>query len=186
MLLSDRRLPKRSPTGVNETIEQITARNIESILCDEDRRRSETPWLYRSVARLAARCGTVSFVLVHVAFFTGWIVFNLGPLAFDPYPYTFLLFGVSIEAIFLSLMVLISQNLASVESERRHHLDLQINLLNERETTAIMRLLTELAGHAGVPSTRQEEVRDLAHDTDPAAVLDQIAAAEAKRQHAPT
>lgn len=176
--------PRRPASGVQEAIEHITSQNVESILSDEDRRRRETPWVYRLVARIAGICGTVSFLLAHVVFFAGWIVLNLGGSGFDPYPYTFLLFGVSIEAIFLSIMVLISQNLASVENERRHHLDLQINLLNERETTAIMRLLTELANHAGVPSERQEEVRSFAHDTDPEAVLGQIAAAEASHQRA--
>lgn len=173
------------PEGVNETIEKITQKNVESILCDEDRRRAETPWIYRVVARVAAVCGTVGFLLAHVAFFSAWVLLNRGRDAWDPYPYTFLLFGVSIEAIFLSIMVLISQNLASAENERRHHLDLQINLLNERETTAIMRLLTELATHVNVPSTRQEEVRSLAQDTDPEAVLGQIASAEASHGRAP-
>lgn len=176
---------RRPPEGVNQAIEEITQKNVESILCDEDRRRAATPWIYRVVARVAAICGTVTFLLVHIAFFAAWLLLNRGGQAWDPYPYTFLLFGVSIEAIFLSIMVLISQNLASAENERRHHLDLQINLLNERETTAIMRLLTELATHVGVPSTRQEEVRAFSHDTDPEAVLGQIAAAEAQHGRAP-
>lgn len=53
-----------------------------------------------------------------------WMGFNSSPLAFDLYPFTFLTMVVSLEAIFMSFFIMIGQNIARQESERRHHLDL--------------------------------------------------------------
>jgi len=167
--------------GVNDTIEQIPDRNIENTLCAEARPRQSEPRLYRWVARITKACGTVTFLWANGAFFAAWVLVNLTPLAFDPYPYTFLLFGVSIEAIFLAILILISQNLDAAENERRHHLDLQMNLLSERELTALMRLVVQLAERAGMSEKDTAEVRSFAHDTDPSGVLAQIMHAE--RRH---
>ena len=84
----------------------------------------------------------------------------------------------SLEAIFLSILILISQNMDAAESERRHHLDLQMNLLAEREITALMRLVVEMARRGGVPEELTAEARSFAHDTDPSGVLAQIIRAE--------
>ncbi|KAF1048422.1 DUF1003 domain-containing protein [Xylophilus sp.] len=164
--------------AVNPAIEQLTHKNIEALLCHEEKRRHRKPRSHRIVSSIARWCGTLGFFWVNLAFFVAWIGWNLGPWAFDPYPFTFLITTVSLEAIFLSIFILISQNLDAVESERRHHLDLQINLLNERETTALMRLMTEVAARVGVDDRLLEEVNALARDTDPEAVLNQIVKAE--------
>ena len=163
---------------VNDTIEGITQHNIESILCAEDARRAKAPWIYRAIAKVTKACGTLGFLLGNAAFFAAWVAFNELLVPFDPFPYTFLLFGVSLEAIFLSILILISQNMDAAESERRHHLDLQMNLLSEREITALMRLVVEMARRGGVPEELTAEARSFAHDTDPSGVLAQIIRAE--------
>lgn len=163
---------------VNPAIERLTLQNIETLLCHEEARRRRKPRAYRIIGRLARWCGTISFFWANVAAFAVWLAWNVGPLPFDPYPFTFLITMVSLEAIFLSILILISQNLDAVESERRHHLDLQITLLNERETTALMRLVGEIAAKVGVEPRLREEVDSLARDTDPEAVLQQIVDAE--------
>lgn len=165
-------------TGSPPSIEALTEHNIESILCLEDRERATKPKLYRMVSAIAAFCGTVTFLWINLAAFAVWIAINEGLFKFDPYPFTFLLFLVSLEAIFLSILILISQNMAAEENERRHHLDLQINLLNEREMTALLRLVTQVATKLGVEGDAQREVRALTEDTDPGAVLHQIVRAE--------
>ncbi|MDM0022670.1 DUF1003 domain-containing protein [Variovorax saccharolyticus] len=164
--------------GSTPSIEALTEHNIESILCLEDSERATKPRLYRVVSTIAAFCGTVTFLWLNLAVFAVWIALNEGLFQFDPYPFTFLLFLVSLEAIFLSTLILISQNMAAQENERRHHLDLQINLLNEREMTALLRLVTQVATKLGVESDAQREVRALTEDTDPSAVLHQIVRAE--------
>jgi len=160
------------------TIESVTYANIEAILCMEDQERDARPLIYRVVARAASLCGTVAFLLANLVLFAAWIAFNVTPWAFDPYPFTFLVLVVSLEAIVLAIMILISQNMGSEESERRHHLDLQINLLNEREMTASMRLLNSIAEHLGLDSEALKEASTLAEDTDPGKVLHQIVRAE--------
>ncbi len=164
--------------NVNDHIAQVTHRNIENILCAEDDRRKKTQLPYRAVAKITQACGTVGFLALNILLFLGWIVANEFIIEFDPFPYTFLLFGVSLEAIFLSVLILISQNMAAAESERRHHLDLQMNLLTEREITALMRLVVHMAQKQGIPDKETEEVRTFAHETDPSSVLDQIVRAE--------
>jgi uncharacterized membrane protein len=170
--------------AVNDHVASVTEQNIENILCAEDARRQATPLAYRVISRVTRQVGTVWFLLANAALFAAWVAVNEWVVEFDPYPYTFLLFMVSLEAIFLSILILISQNMAAAESERRHHLDLQMNLLSEREITALMRLVVEMAHKAGIDDRATREVRDFAHETDPAAVLSQIVAAE-KRHHGP-
>ncbi len=166
------------PASAHPNIESITRENIESILCLEEQRRQRKPAWFRLVERVARFCGTLQFLWINVAWFAVWIAWNVAFKPFDPYPFTFLILVVSLEAIMLSILILISQNLSATESERRHHLDLQINLLNEREMTALLRLVTVMADRMGIPQADQAEVDALAVDTDPTAVLQQIVKAE--------
>jgi uncharacterized membrane protein len=106
------------------------------------------------------------------------MVWNTVGHPLDPYPFTGLALMLSLEAIFLSILILISQSMAAVESERRHHLDLQINLLAEREMTAALRLLVKLADAQAIGDVAQQEVRAFAQPTDPASVFSQIVDAE--------
>jgi len=165
-----------SPVG--ESIEQLTRSNIEAILQLERERQARRPWAYRLAASIAGFCGTAPVLWLHAFFFTGWLVFNSSALAFDPYPFTFLTMVVSLEAIFLSFFIMIGQNIAGRENERRHQLDLQINLLNEREMTAMLRLVGAIAEKLDVSRADQAEARAFAHNTDPLALLDQIVTAE--------
>ena len=175
----------RDPAAPNSdqttTVEKFTEGNIEAILRSEEHRRASAPSSYRKIQTLTAYCGTIPFLIANAALTLLWMAVNQWLWRFDPYPYTFLVFGLSIEAIFLSILILISQNMATAESERRHHLDLQINLLNERETTALLRLTTLMASALGVSHAEQQEVRQFADETDPAAVFSQIVQAEARR-----
>src|SRR5262245_53936581 len=122
----NRRDRSQKKKNARPTVESVTHANIEAILCLEDQEREARPALYRVVAWAASRCGTVGFLLLNLVVFTVWIAVNVTPWAFDPYPFTFLILVVSLEAIVLAIMILISQNMGSEESERRHHLDLQI------------------------------------------------------------
>ena len=119
------------------SVDQLTQRNIEVVGKLEEAANEERSTSDR-VARMIARfCGSMTFVWVHVIVFAGWITLNLLPGVnhIDPFPYTFLTFVVSLEAIFLSTFILISQNQDTRISDRRNHLDLQINLLSEQENT---------------------------------------------------
>src|SRR5207237_2261372 len=93
--------------------------------------------------------GSMPFVLFHFVWFAAWILVNLGVVPgirpFDEFPFGLLTLVVSLEAIFLSLFLLISQNRMTRQADKRAHLDLQINLLAEAETTRNMQLLERIA-----------------------------------------
>ena len=94
--------------------------------------------------------GTAVFALAHLVWFASRILINSGRLArikpFDPYPFNLLTMIVSLEAIFLSIWILISQNQMTRQADRRPHLDLQVNLLAEQESTATLRAVHGIAG----------------------------------------
>jgi uncharacterized membrane protein len=112
----------------------------------------------------------MTFVWVHVVWYAGWIGANLdlvpGVRTFDPYPFSFLTLVVSLEAIFLSLFVLNSQNRMTREADRRAHLDFQVNLLAEQENTKTLEMLQRLCRHLGVAIPSDDELDRLSEKTD--------------------
>jgi uncharacterized membrane protein len=120
---------------------------------------------------IACTGGSGPVLIFHVMWFSGWITANVGVIPglepFDPFPFPFLTMTVSLEAIFLALFVLASQNRLSRQADKRSHLDLQIDLLAEREMTAVLRLLQDIASHLKVEtSVTPEQLRDLMEKTD--------------------
>jgi len=124
----------------------------------------------------------MTFVWVHVIGFGGWITINLVPGVqhIDPFPFTFLTFLVSLEAIFLSTFILISQNQDTRITERRNHLDLQINLLSEQENTKMLAMLQAIAEKVGADLEPDEDVTVLAQETELEKVVEQIQQHEEK------
>lgn len=92
--------------------------------------------------------GTLAFFEVNCLIFAAWIVWNLGyiPMApiFDPFPFSLLTMVVSLEAIVLSTIVLISQNRAARMADIREEIDLQVNLRAERQITKILQILDKV------------------------------------------
>ena len=130
--------------------------------------RSRTERLSDWITRTAAS-GAV--LLVHVLWFGFWLAANTGLVPgirpFDPFPFVLLTTIVSLEAIFLSLFVLASQSRLAEQADKRAHLDLQIDLLAEREMTVVLTLLQDLTRQLGVKvSVTPEQIRDLCKETD--------------------
>ena len=129
------------------------------------------------IAEFVARfCGSITFVWIHAAWFAAWLLWNAVPglRHFDPYPFTFLTLCVSLEAIFLSSFILISQNYEMRISERRSHLDLQINLLAEQENTKMLQLLDRMAKKMGLYEEDDPEIHALEQATRPETLARQI------------
>ena len=118
------------------------------------------------------------FIILHVIWFGSWIVWNSrffpGFKAFDPYPFEFLILVVSLESIFLSLFILMSQNRSSRQADQRAHLDLQVNLLSEQETTKLLQMVRALCLHHGLPEADDEEVKQMMDRTKPQALLREL------------
>jgi uncharacterized membrane protein len=115
--------------------------------------------------------GSIAFAVLHVLWFAGWVLVNAGMLPvippFDPFPFGLLTLIVSLEAIFLSVFVLMSQNRMTHQADKRAHLDLQVDLLAEQELTTILHMLRALCAKHGVrvhiPRAR---MREQLKDTD--------------------
>ena len=121
--------------------------------------------------------GRMVFVYVHIVWFVVWILLNTGRLgvaAFDPFPYGLLTMIVSLEAIFLSTFVLISQNRLSVEAERRADLDLHVGMLTEHELTRVLQMLDAIQDKLGIANDADSELADLEKETKPEDVLAEI------------
>ena len=129
-----------SETHSTNSVDQLTERNVTVIRELEEAAKEERTRTDRFAEAIANFCGSMTFVWVHVVWFGIWILINVTPRLphIDPFPFTLLTLVVSLEAIFLSTFILISQNHDSKISERRNHLDLQINLLSEQENTQML------------------------------------------------
>lgn len=127
--------------------------------------------------RITNFSGRMIFVTLHIIWFAAWFLLNLGWFGikpFDPFPYGLLTMVVSLEAIFLSTFVLISQNRMSQQDQQRAELDLQINLLTERELTRVLIMLDEVQKRLGITHEDEGELIELKKETKPDEVLKQI------------
>jgi uncharacterized membrane protein len=169
----------------NPALSDVVERNIRTIL----RLRAQSA-LDRSVhERLAdgitSLSGRLPFVYLHLAWFGAWLMLNTGWFGikpFDPYPYGLLTMIVSLEAIFLSTFVLISQNRLSEESDRRADLDLHVGLLTEAELTRVLKMLRAIHEKMGIDTQDAAELADLELTTNPEDVLAEM---ERLRQRKP-
>ncbi len=129
-------------------------RNIELISRMEEKHLEARSVGDRVSDLVAAFSGSMTFVVIHVVIYTLWILINLKILpimpAFDPFPFMLLSMIVSLEAIFLSTFVLMKQNRMSKRADSRAHLDLQINLLAEKEMTMVLQMLRLIGEKVGV------------------------------------
>jgi uncharacterized membrane protein len=158
------------------SVEELTKRNVETVIQLEEAAREQRTRTDRVAEVIAGFCGSMTFVWVHVIWFGGWIGLNLLPgiKHIDPFPFTFLTLVVSLEAIFLSTFILISQNHDARVSEKRNHLDLQINLLSEQENTKMLSLLHQIAVKLGADISQDPHIEVLAQATRPESLIEQI------------
>lgn len=141
-------------TNESQTASDPKDKNLRAIEEMENRglrERSRGEQISDAIAGLAS---SPAFALAHVVFFAGWLLSQSGivPLVavFDPFPFTFLTLVVSLEAIFLTIFVLISQRRMTRQADRRSHLDLQVNMLAEQESTKSLKVLYAIAQHLQV------------------------------------
>lgn len=120
-------------------------RQRQSFIARANKRRSFTE---KVADTTTAFSGSFSFLTVNILFFSSWIVVNLGFVPdvapFDPYPFNFLTMVVSLEAIILSVLVLISQNREAKTADLREEVDFQVNTTAEREITLVLQMLVLL------------------------------------------
>ncbi len=153
--------------------------NIRAIIRmqeEQDRERSATDRIADAIGTFA---GTVTFVALHLLWFAVWAGVNTGVLpvvrAFDPYPFQLLCMIVSMEGVLLSTFVLIKQNRMGQRGDRRNHLDLQVNLLTEKEVTKVIQMLEGISAHLGIAAeVTDAETRELGQVTAVGDLADEL------------
>jgi uncharacterized membrane protein len=132
----------------------VARENIETIVRLEEQAQNRRSAADRIADAIANFVGSVSFVVVHIVWFGIWVIINAGLFAivakFDPYPFALLCMLVSLEGVLLSTFVLIKQNHMSQRADQRAHLDLQINLLTEKEVTKMLQMQRLICDRLGI------------------------------------
>jgi uncharacterized membrane protein len=142
--------------------------NIEAILQLETEDKRELAVHHRIFHVVGWFFGTTYFVSAQCLAVCLWVALNgiaNSSQAIDPYPFPLLATFLSLQAVLLTSCVLIRQNAIDRTSERRDHLELQINLLAEQEATRSLDMLQRIADHLQVPNARDAQGEELAEDT---------------------
>lgn len=165
----------------NGEMATVVDRNIEALLARRQLEEQEKRTEDKIADAITHFTGSMLFVYLHIMLFGGWILLNSGIVPqirpFDP-SFVILAMVASVEAIFLSTFVLISQNRMQALSDRRAELSLHISLLAEHEVTRIITLVTAIGEKMGVEESRNPELKELAKDVAPEKVLDRMAEVE--------
>ncbi|MEJ7812176.1 MAG: DUF1003 domain-containing protein [Gemmatimonadaceae bacterium] len=144
---------RRRAVGTHRAVQSIKAHHA-----------AERSGMERFAERLARVVSSSAFFAIHVAWFGTWILWNVGALhlpAFDPFPFGLLTMVVSLEAIFLSIFVLMAQGRESAIGELREEITLQVLLRSEEEITKTLQLVAGLYGRLGHKMADDPELREM-------------------------
>lgn len=122
-------------------------------------------WVEKIADWLTLKFGTVLFLSFNAIWFVAWLIVNLGLIPsikpFDPFPFGLLTMIVSLEAIFLSVIVLISQNREEKISDLREESNLQISIFTERELSKVLELLMLLLKKNGIDISQDKHLKGM-------------------------
>lgn len=160
-----------------EGMADVVDRNIEALLARKQLEEQCDKFQDRMANGITRFTGSMPFVYIHLIIFGGWILINLGWLPilapFDP-SLVVLAMVASVEAIFLSTFILISQNRMQLLADRRAELGLHVSLLAEHEITRLIKLVTAIAERMHIEESFDPELKELAKDVAPEHVLDRM------------
>src|SRR4028118_1152710 len=175
---SGRRDPTR-PSPHPPAPPSVLERNIEALNQRRQRDDAEAGLQEKIADTITRFTGSMTFVYLHLVIYGFWIVANLGWIPGVPVwdeSFVVLAMEASVEAIFLSTFVLISQNRMAAAADKRADLDLQVSLLAEHEVTRLVTLVSGIADRLGVRTEADAELGEITRDVAPEAVLDEIEA----------
>ncbi|MDB5208240.1 MAG: hypothetical protein JWR72_3315 [Flavisolibacter sp.] len=153
---------------------KIVERNISALFNrrkEEEERKTREERIADKVTKFT---GSMFFVYLHLTLFGIWIIWNIGWLGFKAFDPSFVVLAMfaSVEAIFLSTFVLISQNRMNIQADKRAELDLQVSLLAEHEITKLVTLVSAIAKKMDITEANDKEIEELARDIHPEKVMD--------------
>jgi uncharacterized membrane protein len=166
-------IPPPPPDSLNSSLR----RNIEVLRRRREEEEATAGLQERLAAAITRFSGSMRFVYAHALIYGFWIVANLGFIpGLRPWDPTFVVLAMvaSVEAIFLSTFILITQNRMAAAADRRAELDVQISLLAEAEITKLMELVSGIAERLNVPAGEHDEIEEMKRQVAPEAVLDAI------------
>lgn len=153
---------REQPDGVvseNPEIKSVKGR------ADQRRRLSE-----RIADKLTLAFGSMAFLILNIVWFVVWITINVGLIPgiepFDPFPFSFLTMVVSLEAIALAIIVLMSQNRAAKIADLREEVDLEIDRMAEAELTKVLQLVSLIAERQGHDLSGDHELQEMVQPSD--------------------
>ncbi|MCX6621530.1 MAG: DUF1003 domain-containing protein [Acidobacteria bacterium] len=170
--------PTEDRENDNPALSKVIERNIRTIIQLRLKASGDRSAQNRAADAITFFSGSMVCVYLHVAWFSAWVLLNTGRFGvrpFDPFPYGLLTMVVSLEAIFLSTLVLITQNRLGAEEQHRADLDLHIGLLAEHELTRVLQMLDAIQDKLGIENHEASELADLEMETRPEDVLGEIA-----------
>lgn len=163
----------------DSVLNTVVERNVRALLVRRQREEKEKGIQERIADAITRFAGSMPFVYVHLFVFGIWIAANLGVLPhiprFDP-SFVVLAMFASVEAIFLSTFVLITQNRMAALADKRADLDLQVSLLAEHELTRLIQLVTKVAEKTGIDTSIESELDQISQDVRPEEVLNTMEA----------
>ncbi len=164
-----------NPFSINSEIVDKRRKQIKSFKAKADAKRTVTE---RFADWLTSRFGSIAFLTINAIWFTAWILINTDKVpfisSFDPYPFGFLTMVVSLEAIFLAIIVLISQNREARIGELREEIELQISTISETELTKLIHLVVVLLEKQGVKIDEDPELKKMLRPINNAAIEREI------------
>ena len=157
----------------------VLDRNIEALRRRRQGEEAKANPETRVAEGITRFTGSMVFVYLHIVIVLLWVGINLEWVSFVPaFDKTFVILATvtSVEGIFLSTFVLISQNRAAAAADRRAELDVQVNLLSEHEITQLLHLTIAVAEKLGVREASDPSLSELEEHVAPEKVLDKIEA----------
>jgi uncharacterized membrane protein len=156
---------------------KVVQRNIDALLKRQNEEEANKRFEERIADNVTRFTGSMLFVYIHLIIFGIWILWNTKLLGLKPFDDSLVILAMiaSVEAIFLSTFVLISQNRMNEKADKRADLNLQISLLAEHEITRLITLNTAMANKMGLQDAYEEdEIKELSKDVHPENVMDTI------------
>jgi len=170
-------MAKKIEGDAAESTARVVERNIEALLEHRKDRDEKLTRQERIAATISGFAGSVIFVWLHVLVYGTWVVVNAGLVPgvarFDP-TFVFLATIASVEGIFLSTFILITQNRMQENADRRADLNLQVSLLAEHEITSLIKLVAEIGERMDIKAAQHPEIGELKKNVKPEKVLDVI------------
>jgi uncharacterized membrane protein len=166
--------PTLAPPGP-EDLNSSLKRNIEALTVRRREDAASAGPQARIASAITAFTGSMAFVYIHLTLYTAWVLVNVGVFSsipkFDP-SFVILAMEASVEAIFLSTFVLISQNRTAALADKRADLDLHINLLTEHELTKLASVIAAIAAKLDITVDQPAALDEVQRDVAPEVVLD--------------